>query len=189
MWDGRALALSLPAGAAGLLTASPSCQKHLPDSLSTASPCLWADSWTVSVLGTVPRLVCPASLPGGGLWLGVVGRGCWLTRYLCPCCQNQLSGYLLRKFKNSDGWQKLWVVFTNFCLFFYKTHQVCVPNRSQGTDGTQVFALPAVFSTDLKERVCMSPTPSGSLLGSPPSAPHLRRPRQGAASSRPASAA
>lgn len=39
-------------------------------------------------------------------------------------CQNQLSGYLLRKFKNSNGWQKLWVVFTNFCLFFYKTHQV-----------------------------------------------------------------
>ncbi|MGH0154340.1 UNVERIFIED_CONTAM: hypothetical protein FKN15_027177 [Acipenser sinensis] len=38
--------------------------------------------------------------------------------------QNQLSGYLLRKFKNSNGWQKLWVVFTNFCLFFYKTHQV-----------------------------------------------------------------
>ena len=38
--------------------------------------------------------------------------------------QNQLSGYLLRKFKNSSGWQKLWVVFTNFCLFFYKTHQV-----------------------------------------------------------------
>jgi len=38
--------------------------------------------------------------------------------------KNQLSGYLLRKFKNSNGWQKLWVVFTNFCLFFYKTYQV-----------------------------------------------------------------
>lgn len=37
--------------------------------------------------------------------------------------ENQLSGYLLRKFKNSNGWQKLWVVFTNFCLFFYKTYQ------------------------------------------------------------------
>ncbi|XP_076812512.1 FERM, ARHGEF and pleckstrin domain-containing protein 2-like [Clavelina lepadiformis] len=37
--------------------------------------------------------------------------------------KNQLSGYLLRKFKNSNGWQKLWVVFTNFCLFFYKSHQ------------------------------------------------------------------
>lgn len=39
---------------------------------------------------------------------------------------NQLSGYLLRKFKNSNGWQKLWVVFTNFCLFFYKTYQVLI---------------------------------------------------------------
>lgn len=52
--------------------------------------------------------------------------------------QNQLSGYLLRKFKNSSGWQKLWVVFTNFCLFFYKTHQVggappvgAVPSRNR----------------------------------------------------------
>ncbi|XP_028339333.1 FERM, ARHGEF and pleckstrin domain-containing protein 2 isoform X1 [Physeter macrocephalus] len=46
--------------------------------------------------------------------------------------ENQLSGYLLRKFKNSNGWQKLWVVFTNFCLFFYKTHQVGVLNRARG---------------------------------------------------------
>ncbi|KAK9752450.1 PH domain [Popillia japonica] len=35
--------------------------------------------------------------------------------------ENQLSGYLLRKFKSSNGWQKLWVVFTSFCLFFYKS--------------------------------------------------------------------
>lgn len=41
-------------------------------------------------------------------------------------CQNQLSGFLLRKFKNSNGWQKLWVVFTSFCLFFYKSFQVFV---------------------------------------------------------------
>ncbi|XP_030767964.1 FERM, ARHGEF and pleckstrin domain-containing protein 2 isoform X2 [Sitophilus oryzae] len=34
--------------------------------------------------------------------------------------ENQLSGYLLRKFKSTNGWQKLWVVFTSFCLFFYK---------------------------------------------------------------------
>ena len=44
--------------------------------------------------------------------------------------QNQLSGYLLRKFKNSMGWQKLWVVFTNFCLFFYKTYQDDAPLAS-----------------------------------------------------------
>lgn len=37
--------------------------------------------------------------------------------------ENPLSGYLLRKFKNSSGWQKLWVVFTSFCLFFYKNYQ------------------------------------------------------------------
>ncbi|CAF1099568.1 unnamed protein product [Adineta ricciae] len=44
--------------------------------------------------------------------------------------KNQLSGYLLRKFKNSNGWQKLWVVFTNFCLFFYKTYQDDYPLAS-----------------------------------------------------------
>jgi len=43
---------------------------------------------------------------------------------------NQLSGFLLRKFKNSSGWQKLWVVFTNFCLFFYKTFQDDAPLAS-----------------------------------------------------------
>ena len=37
---------------------------------------------------------------------------------------NQLSGYLLRKFKKSNGWQKLWVVYTSYNLFFFKTHQV-----------------------------------------------------------------
>lgn len=49
-----------------------------------------------------------------------------LSSYL----QNQLSGYLLRKFKNSAGWQKLWVVFTSFCLYFYKTYQDEAPLAS-----------------------------------------------------------
>ncbi|XP_072818135.1 FERM, ARHGEF and pleckstrin domain-containing protein 2 isoform X2 [Vicugna pacos] len=52
--------------------------------------------------------------------------------------ENQLSGYLLRKFKNSSGWQKLWVVLTNFCLFFYKTHQDDYPLASLPLLGYQV---------------------------------------------------
>ncbi|XP_077440128.1 FERM, ARHGEF and pleckstrin domain-containing protein 2 isoform X2 [Vanacampus margaritifer] len=69
--------------------------------------------------------------------------------------ENQLSGYLLRKFKNSNGWQKLWVVFTNFCLFFYKTHQddfplaslpllgytVSTPEEADGIHKDYVFKL------------------------------------------------
>lgn len=69
--------------------------------------------------------------------------------------ENQLSGYLLRKFKNSSGWQKLWVVFTNFCLFFYKTHQddhplaslpllgyrVSLPGDTDGIQKEHVFKL------------------------------------------------
>ncbi|KAF7215788.1 FERM, ARHGEF and pleckstrin domain-containing protein 1 isoform X3 [Nothobranchius furzeri] len=48
----------------------------------------------------------------------------------CRSPENQLSGNLLRKFKNSNGWQKLWVVFTNFSLFFYKSHQDDYPLAS-----------------------------------------------------------
>uniref|UniRef100_A0A3P9PHU6 FERM, ARHGEF and pleckstrin domain-containing protein 2 n=1 Tax=Poecilia reticulata TaxID=8081 RepID=A0A3P9PHU6_POERE len=72
----------------------------------------------------------PRYLLGQGQRPNTITHVCWyrnqnlsLTDYL-RMNQNQLSGYLLRKFKNSNGWQKLWVVFTNFCLFFYKTHQV-----------------------------------------------------------------
>ncbi|XP_030636646.1 FERM, ARHGEF and pleckstrin domain-containing protein 1 isoform X3 [Chanos chanos] len=69
--------------------------------------------------------------------------------------ENQLSGNLLRKFKNSNGWQKLWVVFTNFSLFFYKTHQddyplaslpllgysITIPSESENIHKEYVFKL------------------------------------------------
>ncbi|KAJ8003351.1 hypothetical protein DPEC_G00147440 [Dallia pectoralis] len=69
--------------------------------------------------------------------------------------ENQLSGNLLRKFKNSNGWQKLWVVFTNFSLFFYKSHQddyalaslpllgysVTVPAETENIQKDYVFKL------------------------------------------------
>ncbi|KAM4557930.1 FERM, ARHGEF and pleckstrin domain-containing protein 1 [Odontesthes bonariensis] len=69
--------------------------------------------------------------------------------------ENQLSGNLLRKFKNSNGWQKLWVVFTNFSLFFYKSHQddyplaslpllgysVTVPSETENIHKDYVFKL------------------------------------------------
>ncbi|OON19559.1 PH domain protein, partial [Opisthorchis viverrini] len=42
----------------------------------------------------------------------------------------ETSGYLLRKFKNSNGWQRLWVVFTQNCLFFYKTYRDDCPLAS-----------------------------------------------------------
>ncbi|VDP78241.1 unnamed protein product [Echinostoma caproni] len=42
----------------------------------------------------------------------------------------QTSGYLLRKFKNSNGWQRLWVVFTQNCLFFYKSYRDDCPLAS-----------------------------------------------------------
>ncbi|XP_066562836.1 FERM, ARHGEF and pleckstrin domain-containing protein 1 isoform X2 [Amia ocellicauda] len=69
--------------------------------------------------------------------------------------ENQLSGNLLRKFKNSNGWQKLWVVFTNFSLFFYKSYQddyplaslpllgysVTIPSGSENIHKDYVFKL------------------------------------------------
>ncbi|KAA0713088.1 FERM, ARHGEF and pleckstrin domain-containing protein 2 FERM domain-including [Triplophysa tibetana] len=66
--------------------------------------------------------------------------------------ENQLSGYLLRKFKNSNGWQKLWVVFTNFCLFFYKTHQDDFPLASLPLLGYTV-SIPGESDSIYKEYV------------------------------------
>jgi len=63
--------------------------------------------------------------------------------------QNQLSGYLLRKFKNSNGWQKLWVIFTNFCLFFYKSHHDQFPLASLPLLGYSV--TPPSDSDDMKK--------------------------------------
>ncbi|XP_056270153.1 FERM, ARHGEF and pleckstrin domain-containing protein 2 isoform X3 [Pseudoliparis swirei] len=103
----------------------------------------------------------PRYLLGQGQRPNTITHVCWyrnqnlsLTDYL-RMNQNQLSGYLLRKFKNSNGWQKLWVVFTNFCLFFYKTHQddfplaslpllgytVSTPEESDGIHKEYVFKL------------------------------------------------
>ncbi|XP_065644231.1 FERM, ARHGEF and pleckstrin domain-containing protein 2 isoform X2 [Hydra vulgaris] len=44
--------------------------------------------------------------------------------------QNSLSGVLLRKLKNSNKWQRLWVVFTNFCLYFFKTYEDEAPTTT-----------------------------------------------------------
>nr|XP_040039447.1 FERM, ARHGEF and pleckstrin domain-containing protein 2 isoform X3 [Gasterosteus aculeatus aculeatus] len=103
----------------------------------------------------------PRYLLGQGQRPNTITHVCWyrnqnlsLTDYL-RMNQNQLSGYLLRKFKNSNGWQKLWVVFTNFCLFFYKTHQddfplaslpllgytVSTPDETDGIHKDYVFKL------------------------------------------------
>ncbi|TRY72777.1 hypothetical protein DNTS_029734 [Danionella cerebrum] len=103
----------------------------------------------------------PRYLLGQGQRPNTITHVCWyrnqnlsLRDYL-RMNQNQLSGYLLRKFKNSNGWQKLWVVFTNFCLFFYKTHQddfplaslpllgytVSTPGEADGIHKEYVFKL------------------------------------------------
>ncbi|XP_045515139.1 FERM, ARHGEF and pleckstrin domain-containing protein 2 isoform X1 [Pieris brassicae] len=71
---------------------------------------------------------------------------CWhratsLTRdHLHLALRSQLSGYLLRKFKNSHGWQKLWVVFALYSLFFYKSWQDETPLASLPLLGYSVSA-------------------------------------------------
>lgn len=72
----------------------------------------------------------------GGAGGGALAHVCWhrvtsLDRgHLHLAMRTQLSGYLLRKFKKSPGWQKLWVVFAVFTLFFYKTWQDDTPLAS-----------------------------------------------------------
>ncbi|CAG9107078.1 unnamed protein product [Plutella xylostella] len=49
---------------------------------------------------------------------------------MCYDERDRKSGYLLRKFKNSHGWQKLWVVYAVFSLYFYKSWQDDAPLAS-----------------------------------------------------------
>ncbi|KAG6458401.1 hypothetical protein O3G_MSEX010830 [Manduca sexta] len=72
----------------------------------------------------------------GGSSGGALAAVCWhrataLGRdQLHLAMRTQLSGYLLRKFKKSPGWQKLWVVFAMFTLYFYKVWQDETPLAS-----------------------------------------------------------
>lgn len=72
--------------------------------------------------------------------------------YIFFLFQLQLNGYLLRKFKNSDGWQKLWVVFTNFCLFFFKNNTENAPLACLPLIGYRV-SVPSVEDNILKDHV------------------------------------
>ncbi|XP_026726628.1 FERM, ARHGEF and pleckstrin domain-containing protein 1-like [Trichoplusia ni] len=103
---------------------------------------------------TAPAPEAPQS--GGGL-----AHVCWHrvtsldTQHLHLAMRTQLSGYLLRKFKKSPGWQKLWVVFAVSTLFFYKSWQdetplaslpllgysVGAPTSEDGIDKDFVFKL------------------------------------------------
>uniref|UniRef100_A0A2A4JY19 PH domain-containing protein n=1 Tax=Heliothis virescens TaxID=7102 RepID=A0A2A4JY19_HELVI len=83
----------------------------------------------------------PAAACGGGL-----AHVCWHrftsldTTHLHLAMRTQLSGYLLRKFKKSPGWQKLWVVFAVSTLFFYKSWQDETPLASLPLLGYSVGA-------------------------------------------------
>ncbi|KAG1659945.1 FERM, ARHGEF and pleckstrin domain-containing protein 2 [Nymphon striatum] len=79
--------------------------------------------------------------------------------------QNQLSGFLLRKFKSSNGWQKLWVVFTNFCLFFYKSYQGSYGHEKPGKGMEFYFSSKGLEKNDF-------PLASLPLLGYSVSLPH-----------------
>ncbi|GAV00942.1 hypothetical protein RvY_11724 [Ramazzottius varieornatus] len=49
---------------------------------------------------------------------------------ILPALSYQLCGFLLWNFKSSDGWPKLWVVFFNFCMYFFKNYQESAPLAS-----------------------------------------------------------
>uniref|UniRef100_A0A915IBN0 Uncharacterized protein n=1 Tax=Romanomermis culicivorax TaxID=13658 RepID=A0A915IBN0_ROMCU len=65
----------------------------------------------------------------------------------------ELSGYLLRKFRNSLGWQQLWVVYCNFCLFFYKSHEDDSPLAGLPLLGYSLADTPDAQSNIRKEFV------------------------------------
>ncbi|XP_073948398.1 FERM, ARHGEF and pleckstrin domain-containing protein 1-like isoform X3 [Choristoneura fumiferana] len=97
-----------------------------------------------------------AGSSGGALAHVCWHRGTSLARdHLHSAMGSQASGYLLRKFKNSHGWQKLWVVFAAATLFFYKSwhdeaplaslpllgYTVGAPSESDGIYKDYVFKL------------------------------------------------
>lgn len=57
--------------------------------------------------------------------------------------RNEMSGYVLRKFRNSSGWQRLWLVYAHFCVFFFKTHLV------SGIYDTRQNVTPGQFQDDV----------------------------------------
>ncbi|KAF0292339.1 FERM, ARHGEF and pleckstrin domain-containing protein 2 [Amphibalanus amphitrite] len=116
------------------------------------------------------EIMCGLSAEDGGTPLGAPSERqpnwrsnrsphvCWhrgisvSMAHTAAAVHGQLSGYLLRKFKNSDGWQKLWVVLTNFCLYFYKTFQDECPLTSLPLLG-YVVSEPAATDNIHKEHV------------------------------------
>jgi hypothetical protein len=68
---------------------------------------------------------------------------------LCHAMKFNLSGYLLRKFKNSVGWQRLFIIFTNITLFFFKSHEDTTPLASLPLLGYKIeIPNPAAASED-----------------------------------------
>ena len=97
----------------------------------------FAKLWFIIII-----IYCVISGAGGGQSISQQQRTnssvhvCWHRSTTVPVAEyhrslrNLLSGYLLRKFKSSNGWQKLWVIFTNSCLFFFKTFEDDCPLAS-----------------------------------------------------------
>ncbi|EUB56288.1 FERM, RhoGEF and pleckstrin domain-containing protein [Echinococcus granulosus] len=91
----------------------------------------WHRSSTFSMSDILRANEVSATLPS--LFTLLLFHSLWrffISSSLFFCLQYQTSGYLLRKFKNSNGWQKLWVVFTQLCLFFHKSYQDTFPLAS-----------------------------------------------------------
>uniref|UniRef100_A0A672JE62 PH domain-containing protein n=1 Tax=Salarias fasciatus TaxID=181472 RepID=A0A672JE62_SALFA len=89
--------------------------------------------------------------------------------------ENQLSGYLLRKFKNSNGWQKLWVVFHQLlfiylCIYFNRSYlRESVTSRFFSQDEFPLASLPLlgyseyVFKLQFKSHVYFSEQRASTL--------------------------
>ncbi|CAH2099494.1 unnamed protein product [Euphydryas editha] len=126
-----------------------------------AAPAPAPASSDLQLANTLPDYEEGESVSAGAGAGSALAHVCWhraasLRRdQLHRAMRSQLSGYLLRKFKNSHGWQKLWVVFAMFTLFFYKTcrdnsplaslpllgYNVGAPAPSDGIDKEFVFKL------------------------------------------------
>ncbi|KAF5402592.1 hypothetical protein PHET_04071 [Paragonimus heterotremus] len=77
----------------------------------------------------------------------------------------QLHGYLLRKCQFGSGWQKLWTVFSDFCLLFYKSPSDVQPRGSLSLPGYTVRL----------SRASKSPLCEATITCDRPSSAHSRK--------------
>ncbi|VDM62305.1 unnamed protein product [Angiostrongylus costaricensis] len=151
----RSDAFTLHFGRKSIVLASPDKERWIEAKMTSAV----SGSSVVHLGGTVDELQAKDRRrlsPLQVCWHRKTTLGIHQIYDIVTVCQ---SGYLLRKLRNSNGWQRLWTELTSHTLFFYKTHKdiapianlplleykLCMPSLADRVHHSNCFKL--VYST------------------------------------------